>query len=513
MNTNIACETDALTDASLVASSLAGNRDAFGQIVSRYQSSVCALAFSACGDMARSEDIAQEVFIAAWRQLATLREPAKFKQWLYGITRNLIHNTFRKSTRNPLSGAEPFEVECEQAYDAAKPDEELITKEEEIIVRHALFGLPAVFREAMVLYYRQDESIREVADTLSISEEAARQRLVRGRALLNERVASIVQHGLKRSGPAGVFTAGVIAALPLTVGAPAAKGAVMGVAASQTLKSPAAGAMMALKAVAIFAALLLVPAGLGAFFGHLLGKDAANSGRRESVRRFLRVFALGLGVLAFLPFMLTLGIAGHLEGQTRAAFLSVMIWWMELAYGFVLCAVVYWDIRRRFLPTGPAGGGAADEAPGGKSRRMALYLTAAAAGLLVFCLFDTNIKVGNPSPAQLRQIFDQTPANDLAVSILEGRNHTLFGDTPGIHRTMWVTVEKDGSKEKYAVDVSPEALALVTKKGIKCPTLIAGRDYEILGAPGRSLPLLAAFLLAAGGVFLWERRRASRRTG
>src|SRR3990172_11609582 len=99
MNTLAMSETELLADAELVGLCLNGDRDAFGRIVERYQSLVCALAYSACGDLARSEDLAQETFIAAWRQIATLKEPAKLKYWLCGIVRNLIQNSHRAQTR------------------------------------------------------------------------------------------------------------------------------------------------------------------------------------------------------------------------------------------------------------------------------------------------------------------------------------------------------------------------------------------------------------------------------
>ncbi len=79
-------------DAELVCDSLAGNRDAFGQIVARYQSLVCSLAYSATGSLSQSEDLAQETFFAAWKQLAGLREPEKLRAWLCAIARNLINN-------------------------------------------------------------------------------------------------------------------------------------------------------------------------------------------------------------------------------------------------------------------------------------------------------------------------------------------------------------------------------------------------------------------------------------
>jgi DNA-directed RNA polymerase specialized sigma24 family protein len=60
-----------LDDATLVARSIAGSREAFGRIVSRYQSLVSAVAYSATGSISHSEDLAQETFLTAWRDLCT----------------------------------------------------------------------------------------------------------------------------------------------------------------------------------------------------------------------------------------------------------------------------------------------------------------------------------------------------------------------------------------------------------------------------------------------------------
>ena len=66
-------------DAELVSGSLAGNRDAFGQIVARYQSLVCSLAFSATGSLSQSEDLAQETFVKVWRSLDQFDGRAPFQ--------------------------------------------------------------------------------------------------------------------------------------------------------------------------------------------------------------------------------------------------------------------------------------------------------------------------------------------------------------------------------------------------------------------------------------------------
>src|SRR5712675_1164284 len=96
-------------DTDLVSASLSGNRDAFGQIVSRYQSLVCSLAYSATGSLSQSEDLAQETFITAWKHLRQLRERHKLRSWLCGIARNLINNSLRREGREPIRDAEQLE--------------------------------------------------------------------------------------------------------------------------------------------------------------------------------------------------------------------------------------------------------------------------------------------------------------------------------------------------------------------------------------------------------------------
>ena len=73
------------SDADLVAESRTGDREAFGRIVERYQTLIASLAYCATGDLSRSEDLAQETFVSAWKQLPELREPAKLRPWLCSI--------------------------------------------------------------------------------------------------------------------------------------------------------------------------------------------------------------------------------------------------------------------------------------------------------------------------------------------------------------------------------------------------------------------------------------------
>src|ERR1041384_6594407 len=115
---------DLLTsDADLVAATLAGNRQAYGRIVERYQRLLCSLAFSATGGLAQSEDLAQETFIDAWRQLGDLREPEKLRPWLGGILRFKVSRLRRADGREPVRRADPIdEAAAVPSLDASVPD-------------------------------------------------------------------------------------------------------------------------------------------------------------------------------------------------------------------------------------------------------------------------------------------------------------------------------------------------------------------------------------------------------
>ncbi len=117
-------------DTDLVASSLAGNQEAFGRIVARYQSLICSLAYSATGSLSASEDLAQTIFVTAWKQLSSLREPAKLRSWLCRIARNLICDALRDGRREPSHAAEPLEAAVDSPALEPLPSEQAMSKEE-----------------------------------------------------------------------------------------------------------------------------------------------------------------------------------------------------------------------------------------------------------------------------------------------------------------------------------------------------------------------------------------------
>ena len=198
-----------ITDAELVVTSLTGDREAFGRIVERYQRLLCSLAYSATGSLSESEDLAQEAFVDAWRQLRTLREPEKLRPWLCGILRFKVGRLRRSEKQEPVRRAEALEL-AEELPSGEEPAADLaMDKEEQAILWNALERVPELYREPLVLYYREHRSVEHVAVALDLTEDAVKQRLARGRKILQERVLSFVEGALSRSTPGRAFTLGV----------------------------------------------------------------------------------------------------------------------------------------------------------------------------------------------------------------------------------------------------------------------------------------------------------------
>jgi RNA polymerase sigma factor (sigma-70 family) len=274
-------------DEDLVRRSLAGDRSAFAAIVSRYQSLVASIAYSATGSLSRSEDLAQEAFIEAWRELKALREPARLRAWLCGIARNRTNDALRRDGREPVREAEPIEVAAQAPAPEPAPLDQAISAEEQALLWRALARIPETYREPLVLFYREQQSIESVAQALSLSEDAAKQRLARGRRLLQDQMQVFVEGALARSAPSVAFTAGVLAALP--VASPTAAAAAVAVKATKTGTLAKATGL-----AAIFAALVGPIVGFASgYFSVRAGLDATRTPReRRTLLRQTREFVV-----------------------------------------------------------------------------------------------------------------------------------------------------------------------------------------------------------------------------
>lgn len=320
----------AVSDADLVEQSRAGDAAAFGRLVERHQSLVCSLALGACGDLHRSEDIAQEAFVVAWRQLGELKEPGKFKSWVCGIARNVVNNSLRQDERAPTAQARE---ECgeETPAETSTPAEHVIDNEERAILLRQLQELPPLYREPMVLFYRQNESMASVAEVLGVSEDAVKQRLSRGRVMLAERVERSLGSVLRTTVPTTAFTLavmGVLAASTTTASAAAATGA-----GAKLAKGSALGG-------AAVVPLITGAAGMWSLF-----RSQTQSARTPRERRFA-VWMLAGATLAGLVISLVFGMRGIrlMAGSSWLVAGSMLFGMLVQSAAF---AFGFWYYRRR----------------------------------------------------------------------------------------------------------------------------------------------------------------------
>lgn len=285
------------SDTELVGAAAAGDAQAFGEIVARYQSLVCAIAYSGTGDHALSEELAQDTFVAAWKGLRELREAAKLKAWLAGIARNLVKGAHRSRAR---ARTEPLAAAADPAATTRSPLQGLLDDEEQAIVWRALEQIPETYREPLVLFYREEQSVDRVAEALDLSEDAAKQRLSRGRQMLREQVSALVEGALARTRPGKAFTLAVLAVLP----AAAPQAAAAAVAAGAAEGSLAAKGAAATSLAGAVAGPLLGLAG-----GYIGAKASIESTRSPRERRFMvRTAWLALAFALAFAAVLLLGL-------------------------------------------------------------------------------------------------------------------------------------------------------------------------------------------------------------
>ena len=270
-------------DADLVLASLGGDRDAFCGIVTRYQNLLCSLAYSSVGDLKHSEDIAQEAFVEAWKKLDTLREPEKLKSWLCGILRFKVSHFRRKETKQPVKGAEELDELGAEQSEQTKIEDEAISEQEQALLWQALEKMPETYREPLILFYREQCSVEHVADQLELSDDAVKQRLSRGRKLLQAAMVTFVEDTLSKSKQGAVFTMTVAAAINSI--SPPVKAATLGTSAAKV------GSMF--KWATMFVALASLSGVVSSFFGLRASLDQSRTQReRRSVIVFTALFFL-----------------------------------------------------------------------------------------------------------------------------------------------------------------------------------------------------------------------------
>ncbi len=191
------------TDQSLIEACLAGRREAFGQLVERYQHRLFHSLVHLLGSTEDAQDAAQDALILAFEKLGTFRGESQFYSWLFRIAYNSAVSSKRK-TGSSKRKTGPMSVSLEARRDASglepadlnpstEPSFGLDVSDRQRLVQQALGELSEEFRAAIVLKEIEQMSYEEIAEVVGIPLGTVRSRIHRARMELRQKLAGLVE--------------------------------------------------------------------------------------------------------------------------------------------------------------------------------------------------------------------------------------------------------------------------------------------------------------------------------
>ena len=177
-------------------SSPAARREAFGELVVRFQDMAFGCAFAVLGDVYLAQDTAQEAFVIAWQKLAQLREPAAFPGWF----KRIVLTQCNRLTRCKRLQIVPLDDEMNAAVDpgphAGAERHDLLAK-----VLHAINALPENERLVTTLFYIDGYTQADIGDFLEVPVSTVNKRLYSARQRLKNRVVELFKSDLQQQRP------------------------------------------------------------------------------------------------------------------------------------------------------------------------------------------------------------------------------------------------------------------------------------------------------------------------
>ena len=157
-----------------------GEREAYALLVDAYKTQIFNLAYRMTGSYQDAEDLAQEIFIRAYKNLRQFQSGKKFFTWLYTIALNLIRNHLKKRGREMSHETMDRIISEAGRPDIDRMERDIIQAQEIRRLEICLQKLPADLREAVILRFYQELSFEDAAEILKISLSAAKMRVYRG---------------------------------------------------------------------------------------------------------------------------------------------------------------------------------------------------------------------------------------------------------------------------------------------------------------------------------------------
>jgi RNA polymerase sigma factor (sigma-70 family) len=162
-------------DEALVIRCQLGDRAAFDALIARWAAPIAAYARRVAQDSDAAAELTQDIWLRTFRGIDRLRDPRRFRSWLFGIA----HRAFADSLRRRYAALAIVSTDTADLAEPPEPDHADLD-----LVEHGLTRLPPIEREILTLFYLQELSIAEVADALAIAPGTVKSRLHRARLLL-----------------------------------------------------------------------------------------------------------------------------------------------------------------------------------------------------------------------------------------------------------------------------------------------------------------------------------------
>jgi RNA polymerase sigma-70 factor (ECF subfamily) len=185
---------DTKAEAQIIASILAGNTHEFHDLIRPHERSVYIMALSLLHNEADAEDVAQEAFLKAFRNLPHFRGESKFSTWLISITLNEARSRLRsrknvkiESLDESPEGQGPVTPALLRDWREI-PSEALERKEIRGLLQQAITDLPLIYREVFLLRDVEELSVNESAEALGISVASVKVRLHRARIMMQKKL-------------------------------------------------------------------------------------------------------------------------------------------------------------------------------------------------------------------------------------------------------------------------------------------------------------------------------------
>jgi RNA polymerase sigma-70 factor, ECF subfamily len=165
----------------LVRQALAGDQQAYAQLMQRYAGAVFNVAYRMLGNPQDAEDAAQEIFLRAYTRLESFDQARRFSTWLLSIASNYCIDRLR---RQRLAWLTLDDVAYTLPSGERGPEGSALDAEERDAVQRALMQLPDNYRQVMVLRYWHDLSYDEIAQATGLTESTIKTRLFRARNMI-----------------------------------------------------------------------------------------------------------------------------------------------------------------------------------------------------------------------------------------------------------------------------------------------------------------------------------------